>query len=234
MISFLRRYRHPIILSLVVVFLISIFVGLGGYYLTGRDNSEAVAVVDGAKIPYLAFRTRVDQYLEAVRSQGKEVPESVEKEVRTEMLREMIVEELLAKQAEALGLSVSDRELALSIEQTPAFQQNGQFSQELYFRAVRYQFKTTPEQFEKQRRRMLLAAHLRAMVFRATKLLPSEILEEYLREHGGKAKDFDKDKDGYSKDLRQRRAIDTLNFMLRQAASQSDIRSFLDQREQGR
>jgi hypothetical protein len=234
MISFLRRYRHPIIIGLVVVFLISIFVGLGGYYLTGRDNSEAVAVVDGTKIPYLSFRTRVDQYVEALRSQGKDVSDEMEKAVRQEVLQSLIVDEILAKQAESLGLSVSDRELALSIEQTPAFQQDGRFAQELYFRAVRFQFKTTPERFEADRRRMLLAAHLKALITRTTKILPSELRDEWQRRNGDKAKDFEKEKAAFAGELRRLRAIDSLNFLLRQVASQADIRSFLEQREQGR
>jgi peptidyl-prolyl cis-trans isomerase D len=238
MISWLRRNRQPFIITLTLVFIISIFVGLGGYYLSGANVAEAVAVVDGTKIPYMRFLTRLEQYSEAIRARGGEITPEMEKEMKGELLREMIVEEILASQAEKMGMRVSDRELALSIEGTPAFQQDGRFYQELYFRAVRYQLKTTPEQFERQRRRELLSNRLKAMMYRASKLVPSEgefEYQQYLRTYSGAhaAKEPPREKAQVLAELRQRRAVDTINFFLRQFSTQADIRTFLEQRERG-
>ena len=63
MIAFLRRNRQPFIISIVIIFFIGIFVGLGGYFFTGIDTTESVAIVEGTKIPYGRFRARVDQSL---------------------------------------------------------------------------------------------------------------------------------------------------------------------------
>jgi peptidyl-prolyl cis-trans isomerase D len=233
MIGFLRRHRQPLILAIVVIFVIGIFVGLGGYFFTGADTTEAVAMVDGSKIPYLRYRARVDQYLESQRAQDKEVTDQMTAEVKSEMLRDMIVNELLAGRAEEMGLKVSDTELALTIQQNPGFQDQGRFNQGLYMQAVRLRFKTTPIQYERAQRRDLQSARLKALMFRTAKVLPGELRAEYLRTRAGKVQEFDAKKAQFSQALRQQRALDAINFYLKQRAANADIRTFLAQREQG-
>ena len=232
MMAFLRRHKETLILATFITFMVGIFVGLGGYYFTGADNTEAVAVVGGAKIPYMRFRVRLGQYLDSMRQQGSEVTAAMEAQLKQELLREMIVDELLAQQAEKMGVVVSDSELANAIAQTPAFQRDGRFDQQLYFQAIQYQFKSTPELFERMHRRMMLSSKLKAMMFRMAKVLPTELRDEYTRS-GAPLKDYDAKKDAFERDLRQRRALDAVNFFLHQLSSQVEIRSFLDQRERG-
>lgn len=232
MISFLRRHRQTLIISVFFIFLIGIFVGLGGYFITGRDTSEAVAVVGGKKLSYLRFRVRVNQYLDAMRSQGNELDEAKTKQVKQEMLRDMIVNEILAQQAETMGLKVSDTELATAIQQNPAFQREGRFHQRLYFAAVRSAYKSTPERYERFQRRQMMAAKLKALLFRSSKLAPTELRAEYIRS-GGSIVDFEKEKDRFARELQQRRALDSINFFLRQLSTQVEIRSYLEQRERG-
>jgi peptidyl-prolyl cis-trans isomerase D len=233
MMSFLRRHKETLIIGVFFIFLAGTFVGLGGYYFTGADNTEAVAVVGGTKLPYMRYRTRLSQYLDAMRAQGQDISPEDEGRVKQELLREMIVDELLAQQAERMGLYVSEAELANAIQQTAPFQRDGRFDQELYFQAIRYTFKTTPEQFERTHRRSMLSAKLKALMFRMSKVLPGEVRDEYLRS-GGALKDWDKRQGEFEAQLRQHRALDTVNFFLRQLSTQVEIRSFLDVREQGR
>ncbi|MDE2292218.1 MAG: SurA N-terminal domain-containing protein [Elusimicrobia bacterium] len=232
MMSFLRRHKETLIIAVFIIFLVGIFVGLGGYYFTGADTTEAVAIVGGQKIPYLRFRQRLNQTLEGLRAHGTNVDDKVEAQVKQELLREMIVDELLAQQAEKMGLHVSDAELANAIQQTPAFQRDGRFDQALYFQAVQYTLKTTPAQFEADYRRMLLSAKLKAVIYRMAKVVPTEIRDEYQRS-GGPLKDYEKNRDEFAKQLRQHRALDTVNYFLRQLSTQVEIRSFLQQRERG-
>lgn len=233
MISLLRRYRQPLIVSMVVVFFIGIFVGLGGYFFTGADHSEAVAVVDGEKIPYFRFRNRANQYVETLRSQGTEVTEETTARIKQDLLRDMIVDEILAQEAGKMGLRVSDGELALAIQNTPGFQRDGRFDQGLYFQSVRFQFGSNPAQFEEAQRHDMLAGKLKALMFRNAKILPGELRAEYLRAKAGPIRDFEKNKERFAGELRQRRALDTVNFFLRQRAANADIRSYLEQRERG-
>ncbi|MEK7745183.1 MAG: SurA N-terminal domain-containing protein, partial [Elusimicrobiota bacterium] len=137
-----------------------------------------------------------------------------------------------AGEAERMGMRISDMELSLSLRNTPAFQREGRFDQELYFQAVRYSFRTSPEQFEREQRRMMLSAKLKAVVARSAKVTAAEIREEYARVNGS-AKDFEKKREEFSSALRQRRAVEGINAFLRQLAGKEEIRSFLEQREQG-
>lgn len=235
MIGFLRRNRQPFIIAIVIIFFIGIFVGLGGYFFTGADTTESVAIVEGTKISYLRFSARVEQYVDALNSQKPEEPvtSEVRAQIKQEMLRDMIVNELLAQEAGRMGLRVSDTELATSIRQTPAFQRDGRFDQNLYFQSVRFQYKSSPAQFERYQRRDMLSARLKALMFRNAKVLPGELRQEYLRSGAGPLKDFAVAKDQFQQQLRQQRALDTINFYLKQRAANASIRTFLDQRERG-
>jgi len=232
-ISVLRRYRQPLFIGVVAVFLIGIFVGLGGYFFSGVSLADTVAVVGGRKIPYSRFRNRLNQYLDSLRERKVDVTQQVENEVKQGMLRDMIVDELLAQEAERLGMRVSDMELSLSIQNTPAFQREHRFDQDIYFQTVRYTLKTTPELFEAEQRRSMLAAKIKSFISRSAKLSPAEVRDEYLRAHKGSDKDFEKKKEEFAQELRQKRAMEAINAFLKQAASQVEIRVYLEQREQG-
>jgi len=232
MIAFLRRYRQSLIISVFLIFLIGIFVGLGGYFFTGADTTEAVAMVGGTKLKYMDFRVRINQYIDAMRSQGKELKQDDVNRLKQEMLRDMIVSEILAQQAEKMGLRVSDAELALTIQNSPAFQRDGRFHQGLYFQIVRSVYKSTPESYEKFQRRAMLSAKLKTLLLRGAKVVPSEVRGEYLR-GGGSIVEFEKEKGEFTQQLQQRRALDAINFFLRQLSTQVEIRSYLDQRERG-
>ncbi len=235
MIGFLRRNRQPFIISIVIIFFIGIFVGLGGYFFTGADTTESVAIVEGAKIPYLRFSARVEQYVDALNNQKPEEPVTaqVRAQIKQEMLRDMIVNELLAQEAGRMGLYVSDTELATAIRQTPGFQRDGRFDQNLYFQSIRFRYKSSPEQFERHQRRDMLSARLKALMFRNAKVVPGELREEYLRAGAGPLKDYETMKAQFLQQLRQQRALDTINFYLKQRAANANIRTFLDQRERG-
>ncbi|HAH06082.1 MAG TPA: hypothetical protein DCM05_06065 [Elusimicrobia bacterium] len=230
--STLRRYRQPLFIGVIAIFLIGIFVGLGGYYFSGADLADTVASVGGRKIAYGKYRNRVNQYLESLREKKVDVTPAMENEVKQGMLRDMIVDELLAGEAERLGLRVTDMELSLSIQSTPAFQREGRFDQELYFQAVRYSLKSSPEQFEADQRRQMLSGKLKALIARSAKVAPGEVREEFVRETQSD-KGFDKKKDEFAQALRQKRALEAINAYLRQLATQVEIRTYLEQREQG-
>jgi len=132
-----------------------------------------------------------------------------------------------------MGIRVSDAELALSIQQTPGFQRDGRFDQNLYFQAVRFQYQSTPEQFEKAQRRDMLSAKLKALMFRNAKVVPSELREEYLRLKAGSIMEFDAQRATFAGKLQQNRALDTINYYLQRRAQTANIRNFLQQRERG-
>ena len=233
MIRFLSKYRKPIFVSIVIVFLLGIFVGLGGYFFSNADRSETVAEVGGKKLSYTTFTTQVSRITDRMREQGTEVTPEQQQRVKQEVLQEMIIEELLSQKAKEMGMEVTDLELASEIHHTPAFQQGGGFDQGKYFQSIRYLFHMTPRQYEEMRRKSLLSFKLRQFVFLSAKLTPGEVLAAYSERHDGSLKDFEKQKAEFSNTVQQGRALQLLNFYLRGLSAKVDIRSYLEQREKG-
>ncbi len=259
MISFLNRYRKTLFIAIVVVFLLGTFVGLGGYLFTSRDTTQAVASVGSVKILYQTYRSRVDQYVDALRNRNGEVSDAAVKEIKVNMLREMITDEMLLVKAEEMGIRVTDAELARDIRGTPAFQSGGEFSSEAYFRAVRAAFRDTPQGYEEMRRRSLVAGRLKQLIFQAAKLTPGELAVFSAKDRDAAEKDFKKAmalrhkdaaaakltpaefkerffqqrKESVAAQAQQMRAQELFISLLRQVSSQVEIKSFLEQRESG-
>lgn len=233
MLSFLRRFRRTLFISIIVVFLIGIFVGLGGYLFTSRDTQGMVAQVGSVKIPYALFLRRVNQTIDNLRDKGTEVNDNLIKEVKQELLRDMIVEELLFVRAQELGFIVTDEELARDIRTTPAFQTGGNFDQNAYFTTVYRVFRDTPQAYEEMRRKTLLTQKLKQLLFQASKFTPEDVRESYAMEFKGDMKDFEKNRAGFEGRIRQQRALELINYFLRQISAQVEIRSYLAERESG-
>lgn len=231
-LQYLRRHRKTLFVGMVAIFMIGIFVGLGGYLFTSRDMSEAVAVVGSTKIPYLRFNARVNHYVDALRQRGTDVPDAQLGEIKTAMLRDMIVDEVLCQEAEKMGVEVTDLELSAAIRSNPGFQREGQFDPYLYFQAVRQSLRMSPEDYERDQRKAMMAAKVKQLLFQSSKILPGELAEEYRRAKGS-MKGFEKESAGFGQEMEKMRALDTINFFLRQVSGQMDIRQFLREREQG-
>jgi len=149
------------------------------------------------------------------------------------MLRDMIIDELLLVKANEMGLTVTDEDLARDIRGTPAFQSGGDFNPVAYYRAVRTVFHDTPQGYEEMRRRSLLASRVKQVIFQSARLAPAELQEFYAREHKGSLKGYDKEKEAFAAKTQQARALDLINFFLRQLSSQVEVKTFLEQRENG-
>lgn len=232
-LQYLRKHRSSLFVGMVAIFLIGIFVGLGGYMFHSNDMSESVAVVGSTKIPFLRFNQRVYQYVDMLRQRGTDLSDAQVSEVKGAMLRDMIVDEILAQEATKLGLVVTDLELASAIRNNPSFHTDGAFNPNLYFQTVRQGLRMSPEDYEREQRKSMLAAKLKQMLFTSAKIMPGEVLEEYRRQKGS-TKDFEKNRAEVERQIEQVRALDMINFYLRQVTAGMDIRTFLAEREQGK
>ncbi|MBI5629975.1 MAG: SurA N-terminal domain-containing protein [Elusimicrobia bacterium] len=233
MISILRRYQKPLFLAVIAIFLIGTFVGLGGYFFTSRDMSGTVATVGSTKIPYSLFAAKVNQYLDAIRGQGAELKEDQIKEIKQLILRDMIVDEILLSKAEEMGLQATDEEVSYEIQHTKAFQHEGTFNQDLYFQALRRVLHETPRAYEDSRRKAIKVAKLKQILYLTAKLPPEELRGAYAQANKGSLKDFEKEKESFAAKLQQQRALELINYYLRQISAQVEIRSYLEQRDSG-
>jgi peptidyl-prolyl cis-trans isomerase D len=136
MITVMRRYRRLLQIGLLLVIaafvLTSIFVGtMGG----GADRADAVASVNGEKIPLERYQRRYQAYLDAYSRVYRDrfSPELAEQlGLPQQAVNDLVQEALVVQRARVEGLEVTDEELNAQIQAVPAFQDSGRFSLRLY------------------------------------------------------------------------------------------------------
>ncbi|MDD2806258.1 MAG: SurA N-terminal domain-containing protein [Elusimicrobiales bacterium] len=230
--AFFSRHRRVIFGAVAAVFLVGIFVGLGAYMFTGSADS-AVAEVGGKKIPYQRYVTQVNRVMSGVKDSGAEVNEILSKSVKQEVFREMIIEELLCQQGEKLGMMVPDFEVAVEVQNTPQFRENGQFSPRAYYQTIFNEFQMTPAEYEAWRKKARLANKFKQFIFTSVKVTPDEVKAYYLAKNKGLA-NFEKEKAKYTDELARAKFSDMANYLLRQLTTRQEVKSYLELREQGR
>lgn len=231
MISFLSRHKRTIFTVVVLVFIGSIFFVSGQVFTS--SSSEAVADVGGVKIPYRSFLTQVNRALSNFKESGGEVTEVISRGVKQEVFREMLIEEILSKQAAGAGMRVPDFEVAVEVQNTPQFMENGVFSYRRYYQTVFGEFQMSPSEYEAWRKKSRLAGKYKQFLFTSVKVTPDELKAYYLSKNKT-LKDFDKNKARYLDELSREKFSQVANYMLRQITNRVEIKSYLEMREQGK
>lgn len=118
---------------LLVLFLTPLaLVGIEGYF-SGGNKADVAKSVNGQDISNKELESAIknykDQYLALV--QGDESLLNLSA-IQERAMDALVARSLLSQQAEKLGISLSDAQLEQMLAQQPSFQQNGQFSQQLY------------------------------------------------------------------------------------------------------
>lgn len=232
MISFFSKYRRIVFIVTVSVFLVGVFVGLGAYVFTG-DSMEAVADVGGTKIPYRSFLMQVNRAAAGLKDSNTEVNEVLMRTVKSEIFREMIIEELLSQQGEKLGMIVPDFEVAVEVQNTPAFREGGQFSPRAYYQTVYNEFQMSPAEYEAWRKKARMASKFKQFVYTSVKVTPEEVAAYYMAKNKS-LKNFEKERLKYTDELTREKFANLANYLLRQLTVRQEIKSYLEQREQGR
>ncbi|NBB92694.1 MAG: hypothetical protein GVY32_05960 [Gammaproteobacteria bacterium] len=134
------RERVTGIVAIFVLGLLAVpflFFGLDSY--TRSVPQDAIAVVGDAEISTSEFQTSFARYKSQLRQQQGDRYNEIatnQPSVRREHLEGMIDQLLLQQYAADLGLRVSDRALAETIQGIPAFQIEGEFNREIYRQAL--------------------------------------------------------------------------------------------------
>ncbi len=167
----------------LIVILISIPFALWGIQsYTGIGGEPVAATVDGADIT----QRDLDQRFQRTRMELRERlgaayrPELFDdKQLRREVLDDMIRERLVLETSHALGLRASDQEVRLTVLADPAFRANGRFDNDIYETRLR-QNGMIPAQFEDRLRQRLLVAQL-ARALEATEVVTDREMDEATR-----------------------------------------------------
>ncbi len=148
MISFFIKYRNPILITTVLIFLISIGVLSAGMVADQYGANAVLAKVGNAKIKYKSFATTYDMARQQYINEGKEITEEEDKQLKQQIIQGLIMQEALSQAAKDLDIGTSKTEVAYLIKSNPAFSPNGEFNKNAYIYTVRNQFHVNPAEFE--------------------------------------------------------------------------------------
>lgn len=231
MISFLSKHKKIIFIFTVGIFVVGVFFGLGAYVGSSSERG-IVADIGGEKITYDRYYNEVNRVMNNLRDTNAEVNEILEKTVKQEVFREMVMEELLYQQARKLRMGVSDFEVSVEVQNTPQFKAENRFDARVYVQTIWANFKMTPKQYEDWRRKARMGTKFKQFIFTTVKVTPDEARDYYLSQKAG-IKNYEKEKDSYAQRLRQEEFSESANYLLRQITTKMEIKSYLEQIEKG-
>ncbi|MFC1657253.1 SurA N-terminal domain-containing protein [Candidatus Moduliflexota bacterium] len=189
----MRNMReNPGLILGVIIFVVGAFVGsiflVYGMQSTGGGSGptqeDVIAVVEGEEIPFSEYRTtynnQIDFYRRFYPSLGlSELEERFG--LKQNALDTLVNSRLMLKEAEAMGLRVSDEELSRKIEGTSIFQEGGRFSADQY-RQMLAASRVTPADYEESQRAELLLEKVRSIVTDAARVTEDETLRTFKQE----------------------------------------------------
>ncbi len=174
--------------ALIFVFIFSFGRGSSGFKAVGNEswaarvNGDLVTASDFIQ----AYSNRFRQV--SAKRGGKYTTENAKQDdLKKITLDGLVDQELIAQQAAALGIVVSDQEVADAIAKSPQFQQDGKFDFDYYKRLVENGYGMSITRFEEAYRRDLLRAKVVQAAIAGANLSDDEVKAAYLAQHEGAA-----------------------------------------------
>ena len=138
MFDFVHRRKRIVQVIMVIATLPFLFWGIESYRNTGGE--DYIAIISGEKIHRQEFDQALRDRYDAMRdSMGDSFNISMldDPGVRVSVLEGLIQQRLLNREAERLGLAISDSQLVGVLQGIPVFQKDGKFSNQLYKELLR-------------------------------------------------------------------------------------------------
>src|ERR1017187_851054 len=169
---------------------LGVFVGMIGigmllYLVPGQAGTDAsgvdvVATVDGQPVT----RTQVQQQLQRIQA-GQQIPAALAPLYAQQIIDQLVFEKELEVEAQRLGVSVSDAELADRIKLLlPTAYENGQFVGSTEYAAqIGQRFQMGVEEFEELVRQSLVQEKVGALVSAGVTVSPDEVAAEFRRKN---------------------------------------------------
>jgi peptidyl-prolyl cis-trans isomerase D len=147
---------------------------------TDAAGSDVVATVDGQPVT----RTQVQTQLQKIQA-GQQIPAALAPLYAQQIIEQLVFEKELEVEAQRLGVSVSDSELADRIKLLlPTAFQNGQIVDRAQYEAqVGQRFQMGVEEFEELVRQSLVQEKVGALVSAGVTVSPDEISAEFRRKN---------------------------------------------------
>src|SRR3989441_10061954 len=143
-----------------------------------RVNGELVTASDFAQ----AYSSRFRQ-MSAMRG-GKYTTDNARQDnLKVETLKSLVDQELIAQQADDLGIQVSDAEVADAIYKSPQFEQDGKFDFDYYKRLVENGYGMSVKSFEETYRRDLLRGKVVQAAIAGANVSDDEVKAAWAAQH---------------------------------------------------
>ena len=233
MMNFLRKHMRTIFVITILGFLAGAFVGFGSYFFGPASAGDAVAEINGARIPYRKYSAALNRAIDAMHRNKQEVTNETTNRLKQEVLQGLIQEEVFWQESKKYGITVTDGELSGEIQRYPAFQRDGKFDRMLYFQTLGQALHMAPREFEESQRRQIAAAKLRQLIASGARVSEQELREVYARENKGSLQNLEKDRAAFTEKLRQQTAMLVFQEWFRQLNQQLKIKVHLDEIEKG-
>jgi len=182
MLSYMRKNAKSWIVTIPIAIIILVFIFFYGFSdVRTTDQDKVLASIGSRKITLEAYRTAYKNALEFYRSMYKNqfTEEMLEQmNLRQQVLENLIDREVLLQEADNLGISIPAEEVRRAIVITPAFQENGVFSQRLYERILN-SYGIAAADYEQDKQKELRLAKLRDMLISAVKVSDLELRDYY-------------------------------------------------------
>jgi len=161
----MRKKAGSWIIKIILAAIIIVFVfwGLGDFT---SQNDKKIASVNNDSVSFEEYQDMYHRIIKDLRQRFKNDlnDDLIEMfQVKRQAINRIIEKKLLISEANRLGLTVSDQEVAEKIKNMNAFQKKGNFDYELYKNVLNY-MRITPDQFEYENKTSMLIEKLRLLI----------------------------------------------------------------------
>ena len=183
----MREGMKPVMWAVAVAFVASLFF-VGATTLRkivrGETAGATIVEIDGKKIGQnefepIFYREMKLRYQRFQRDSERPLTEAAERDLRlataNAVLNQIVMKELVLREARRMGLRVSDEEIRILLENNPNFQSGGEFDRRKYETFVAEQQGMTPGEFESWLRDAVLMDRVFEMVSAAARVSDAEV-----------------------------------------------------------
>lgn len=188
MLDRMRRHKSWLKWSLAIIVVAFVLVYVPQFLDptgTGAAPTDTIATVNGRRIPASTFQQVYLQQMAQLRASYAGLSDEMIQQLGfgQRLVQQLVSQEAQLAEAERLGITVSDGELAERLKRLPAFQENGVFIGEARYRQLLDNSRppTRPEAFEADLRKSLTAEKLQAAVTGWIRVSDADVEQEYRR-----------------------------------------------------
>lgn len=183
MMNELRKNAKLILWIVIGAFILTIFAvwGMKGVMFEESKNPDLIAKIGKDTITYTELGQLWQNKLQELYDKGIKVTDEKEKELKKELLYDIIEHKLKLKYAQKIGIFTTDEEVAENIMSIPAFSdKNGNFDKNLY-QNILYNQRIQPHEFEEQQRQYITLVKLRNQILSTIKFTNDELKMYFLK-----------------------------------------------------